>query len=135
MLVYREARRSGKVFTNPARDIRHRKESNNRVRFLGRGEGGEYARLFKVIREKHPEHLAEFIFRLHTGLRLGSQYGATYEMIDWSRKVLDLPRTKNDEPVHVPLNSEVLSAIRSLPSWRSAGDQYFATRGFLESRC
>ena len=49
MLVYREARRAGKVSTNPARDIRHRKENNNRVRFLSRGENEEYARLAKVI--------------------------------------------------------------------------------------
>jgi integrase len=39
-------------------------------------------------------------------------------MIDWTRNVLDVPRTKNDDPVHVPLNSDVLAAIRSLPSWR-----------------
>ena len=77
MLVYREARRAGKVSANPARDIRHRKESNNRVRFLSRGENGEYARLAKVVREKHPEHIAEFIFALNTGLRLSSQYGVT----------------------------------------------------------
>jgi integrase len=117
MLVYREARRSGKVSTNPAREIRHRKENNARVRFLSRGEDAEYPRLATVIREKWPEHFAEFVFGLNTGLRLSSQYGSVYEMIDWSRKVLDVPRTKNDEPVHVPLNSDVLAAIRSLPSW------------------
>jgi len=116
-MVYREGRRSGKVTTNPARDIRHRKECNNRVRFLSRGENGEYARLAQVIRSKYPEHLAEFTFALNTGLRLSSQYGATYEMLDIGRSVLDVPRTKNDEPVHVPLNSEVLAAIHSLPSW------------------
>jgi integrase len=118
MLVYREARRTGKVSANPARDIRHRKENNNRVRFLSRGENEEYARLVKVIREKHPEHLAEFIFALNTGLRLSSQYGVTYGMIDWTRNVLDIPHTKNDEPVHVPLNSDVLTALRSLQSWQ-----------------
>ena len=117
MLTYREARRSGKVSANPARDIRHRKENNSRVRFLSRGENGEYARLVKVIREKYSEHLAEFIFGLNTGLRLSSQYGATYGMIDWTRNVLDIPRTKNDTPVHIPLNGDVLVAIRSLPSW------------------
>jgi integrase len=107
------------VSANPARDIRHRKEDNSRVRFLSRGENKEYARLAKVIREKYPEHVAEFIFALNTGLRLSSQYGVTYEMIDWARNVLDLPRliSKNDEPVHVPLNSDVLAALRSLPSW------------------
>jgi integrase len=118
MLVYREARRAGKVSANPARDIRHRKENNSRVRFLCRGENEEYARLAKVIRQKYPEHLSEFIFALNTGLRLSSQYGANYGMIDWTRNVLDIPRTKNDEPVHIPLNSDVLAAIRSLPSWQ-----------------
>lgn len=118
MLAYREARRAGKVSANPARDIRHRKESNNRVRFLSRGEKEEYVRLFTVIRGEYPEHVAEFIFALNTGLRLSSQYGSAYEMIDWTRNVLDVPRTKNDEAVHVPLNSDVLAALRSLPSWQ-----------------
>lgn len=117
MLAYREARRAGKVSPNPARDIRHRMENNSRVRFLSRDENGEYVRLGEVIREKYAEHISEFIFALNTGLRLSSQYGASYEMIDWTRNVLDVPRTKNDEPVHVPLNSDALAAIRSLPSW------------------
>jgi hypothetical protein len=118
MLVYREARRGGRVSPNPARDIRHRKESNNRVRFLSHGENGQYASLAKVIREKYPEHVAEFIFALNTGLRLSSQYGVTCGMIDWTRNVLDIPRTENDEPVHIPLNSDVLAALRLLPSWQ-----------------
>jgi site-specific recombinase XerD len=118
MLVYREARRAGKVSVSPARDVRHRREDNSRVRFLSRGEKGEYAALVKVIGEKYPEHLAEFIFSVNMGLRLSSQYGSTYEMMDSTRNVLDIPRTKNDEPVHVPLNNDALAAIRSLPSWR-----------------
>jgi integrase len=117
MLTFREARRVGKVSTNPARDIRHRREPSGRVRFLSRGKDGEYPRLYRVIRDCCPEHLAEFVFALNTGLRLSSQYAATYEMIDWMRKVLDLPRTKNGEAVHVPLNSDVLAMIRTLPSW------------------
>jgi len=118
MLIYREARRVRKVSANPGRDIRHRKEDNNRVRFLNRDKDGEYARLVKVIRETYPEHLAEFVFALNTGLRLSSQYSATYEMLDVTQNVLDVPRTKNDEPVHIPLNSDVLAAIHSLPSWK-----------------
>jgi integrase len=122
MLCFREAQRVGKVSANPARAIRHRTENNSRVRFLSRvdekgsREKGEYSRLFRVIREAYPEHLAEFIFAVNTGVRLGSQYAATYEMLDLTRNVLDLPRTKNDEPVHVPLNSMALAAILSLPS-------------------
>lgn len=41
-------------------------------------------------------------------------------MIDWTRNVLDLPGTKNGEAVHVPLNSDVLVAIRSLASMAGA---------------
>ena len=59
LLMYREACRSGKVSANPARDVRHRKETNNRVRFLSRGKNGEYARLVKVLSEQYREHLAE----------------------------------------------------------------------------
>jgi integrase len=118
MLAYREAKRNGKAQTNPARDVRHHRENNSRVRFLSRGENSEYVRLVKAIQETSPEHLPEFTFALHTGLRLGSQYAATYEMIDWTRNVLDLPRSKNGEAVHAPLNDVALAAIRSLPSWK-----------------
>src|SRR5205085_10631879 len=65
-----------------------------------------------------PEDLPEISLARHTGLRLGRQYGATYEMMDITRNVVDLPRTKNDEAVHVPLNAAALMAIRSLPSWQ-----------------
>jgi integrase len=117
MLMYREGRFNRKVQNNPARDIRHKHEDNSRYRFLSRGADGEDARLTKVIRREYPEHLSEYIFAKGTGLRLGSQYSATYEMIDWEAKVLNIPRTKNGEPVHMPLNKDVLAAIRALPSW------------------
>lgn len=32
--------------------------------------------------------------------------------------MLDIPRTKNDEPVHIPLNNDVLAALWLLPSWQ-----------------
>jgi integrase len=117
MLVFREALRAGKVTENPARAIRHRREGNSRVRYLDREPDGEYKRLIQVVRRDYPEHLPELIFSLNTGLRLSSQYTASYEMIDFTRNVLNIPRTKNDEPIHTPLNANVLAALRSLPSW------------------
>lgn len=134
MMVYREARRAGKVNVNPARDVKHWRESNGRVRFLSRGENGEYVRLVKAIRERTPEHLPDFIFALHTGLRLTNQFTATHAMIDWTRNVLDVPRTKNDEPVHIPLNETVLAAIRSLPSWRERKGYLFRNQQHPEKR-
>ena len=135
MLVYREAKRNGKVQTNPARDIRHKKENNSRVRFLSRdqdGKEGEYSRLSKTIRKSYPEHIQELIFAVNTGLRLGSQYGAEYGMIDWNRNVLDIPRTKNEEAVHIPLNSDVVAAIRSLPSWQARTGPIFRNQRYPE---
>jgi len=114
MLCYREGRRNGKTRTNPARHARHWHENNCRVRFL---TPAEEAKLVAAIQADYPEHMAEFIFARNTGLRLGSQYTATYEMLDLARKVLDIPRTKNGEPVHIPLNDTVLTAIRSPPSY------------------
>src|SRR5208282_4994548 len=119
MMVYRVARRAKKLTVNPARDVQHRKENDPIVRYLNRGTPeSEYERLVAAVRKRTPEHLPDLIFALNTGLRLSNQYGATYEMIDWTQKALDVPLTKNGQPVHVPLNDAVLAAIRSLPSWR-----------------
>jgi hypothetical protein len=70
-LIYREARRSGKVSVNPARDVRHRKEDNSRVRFL---TDAEEKKLREVIQSNWPEHMPEFNLAINTGLRKGSMY-------------------------------------------------------------
>jgi hypothetical protein len=79
MLTYREARRSGKVNVNPARDVRHRPEDNSRVRYLNQFEPArtevdylkplrtEEARLRAVIEHDYLEHLPEFELALNTG--------------------------------------------------------------------
>ena len=69
-LCYREGVRNGKVFVNPARLVRQRKEGTGRLRFLSREE---YDRLHKVITARFPEHLAEFVVSVHTGMRLSEQ--------------------------------------------------------------
>jgi hypothetical protein len=68
-LCYREGVRNGKVSVNPARLVRQRKEGTGRLRFLNREE---YDRLHKVIAARFPEHLAEFVVSIHTGMRLSS---------------------------------------------------------------
>jgi len=49
-------------------------------------------------------------------------------MMDWERNVLRIPRTKNDEPVDVPLNKEAVAAIRSLPSWQERTGPIFRSQ-------
>jgi integrase len=36
----------------------------------------------------------------------------TWEMVDWKGRMLNIPRTKNEEPIHVPLNDAALTALR-----------------------
>src|ERR1700687_2706244 len=101
-ITYREALRAGKVVTNPVRAVRHRKEDNSRVRELSHAEE---SRLRKVVAESWREHMPELDLALHTGLRLGNVYGLTWEMVDWSARMLHIPLTKNGKPLHVPLNT------------------------------
>lgn len=127
MLAYRQGRLKRKVTSNPARDVRHEREDNSRVRYLDREKDGEFERLYAVIAAKYPEHLAEFVFALGTGVRLGSQYSATYSMINWTRCELNLALSKGGRKsgkgitvkrVTIPLNEDVIAAVRSLPSFR-----------------
>ena len=109
--MYRLGIESGKVKENPARLVKHRQENNARVRWLS---GEEEARLRAAIEAGRPEHLPELDLALHTGLRLGEMYGLTWENVNLACRVLTIPRSKNGETRHVPLNSTALAALERL---------------------
>lgn len=113
MLVYREAKRAGKVSVNPARDLRHRREDNSRVRYL---MDEENQRLREIVNAKYPWHMPKLEIAVHTGLRQGSQYGLTWDMVDWDARMLHVPRTKNEEPLHIPLNDVAVDALKVVRS-------------------
>jgi site-specific recombinase XerD len=115
-LVYRLGIESGKVKENPARLVKHRQENNARVRWLS---AEEEARLRAAIEAAYPEHLPELDLDLHTGLRLGEMYGLSWENVNLARRVLTIPRSKNGETRHVPLNRTALAALEKL---RARGD-------------
>jgi hypothetical protein len=81
-----------KVTSNPARSVTHRREDNKRVRFLTMEEE---RKLRKVIEAKWASHMPEFELPINTGLRKGSQYGLTWDMVDRKSRMLNIPRTKN----------------------------------------
>lgn len=57
---------------------------------------------------------------MHTGLRRGSMYrDLVWGNIDMQERVAKIPRTKNGDPVVVPLNG---AAMRALAVFRSRGD-------------
>jgi hypothetical protein len=33
-------------------------------------------------------------------------------MVDWKRRTLNIPRTKNEEPLHVPSNDAAIAALK-----------------------
>jgi hypothetical protein len=35
-------------------------------------------------------------------------------MVDWKSRELHIPRTKNEEPLHVPLNDAATSALKAV---------------------
>src|SRR5229473_6702361 len=108
-LSYRLGILNRKVTCNPARSVTHRREGNNRVRFLTEEEE---KKLRKVIEAKWPLHFPELDLAINTGLRKGSQYSLTWDMVDFRGRMLNVPRTKNEEPIHVPLNDAAVAALR-----------------------
>jgi len=108
-LSYRLGIQNRKVTSNPTRSVMRCREDNDRVRFLA---AEEERKLRKVIERKWSCHLPEFELALNTGVLKGSQYGPTWDMVDWKGRMLNIPRTKNEEPVHVPLNDASMAALR-----------------------
>src|SRR5216683_1941580 len=112
-LCYRLGILNRKVTSNPARSVTHRREDNNRVRFLTEEEE---KKLRKVIETKWASHMPELDLAINTGLRKGSQYSLTWDMVDFRGRMLNIPRTKNEEPIHVPLNDAAVAALRVVHS-------------------
>ena len=72
----------------------------------------EEKKLRNVIEAKWSAHVPELDLAINTGMRKGSQYGLTWDMVDFRGRMLNIPRTKNEEPIHVPLNDAAIAALR-----------------------
>jgi len=108
-LSYRLGILNRKVTSNPARSVTHRREDNNRVRFLTEEEE---KKLRKIIEAKWASHMPELDLAINTGIRKGSQYGLTWDMVDFRGRTLNIPRTKNEDALHVPLNDSAMAALK-----------------------
>ena len=65
------------------------------------------------------QYVPELDLALHTGMRLGEMYSLTWDGVNLGRKVLTIPRSKNGEMRHIPLNT---AAISALEAFRKRGD-------------
>jgi site-specific recombinase XerD len=110
-LIFRLGIENGKVKENPARLVKPRLVNNSRTRWLS---AEEEVRLRAAIEVRHPEHMPEIELALNTGLRLSEMYGLTWENVSLSRRVLTIPRSKNGEMRHVPINSAVMGSLLEL---------------------
>jgi site-specific recombinase XerD len=109
-LTFRLGMENGKTTSNPARLVRRRREDNARIRFLSTEEE---QRLRAVIEKEFPQHLAELDVALNSGLRSSEQYRLTWECVDLGRHILTIPRSKNGEMRHIPMNRILMTALQS----------------------
>jgi integrase len=125
-LTYRLGIENGKVQSNPAKLLKHKREDNGRVRFLNqfapsrtemeylKACADEESRLRAVILKNYPDHMPEFEIALHTGMRPSEQYGLIWSRVDLTRKMITIPKSKNGKTRHIPLNTVALAAFKVL---------------------
>ena len=73
-----------------------------------------YDRLTKAIKNRCPEHLAEFEVSVHSGMRLTEQYTVTWDQVSFDRRTIELTKTKNGSRRTVHLNDDAITAIKSM---------------------
>jgi integrase len=115
-LIFRVGIDNEKITRNPAAGIKRKTENNDKVRFLSDSE--EQA----LLQATDPRFHSHLLLSIHTGIRMSEQYSLKWKQIDFERRQLYLPKTKNGDPRDVPLNGTALAALEQL---RSASDGDF----------
>jgi integrase len=67
-----------------------------------------------VILADDPAHIPEFEIALHSGMRPSEQYGLIWSRVDLVRKLITIPKSKNGNTRHIPLNSVAQAAFQEL---------------------
>lgn len=132
--IYRLGIKNNKITTNPVRLLKHKKETDGRVRFLNQHDPKEEACLRKIIALRYPTKMSEFEIALNTGLRRIEQYAyINWAHVDFQRRDLFVPESKSGKSRHIPLNAPALAAFQALHEATSSQDPIFASRKAGES--
>jgi len=107
-LIFRVGIDNEKTTKNPAAGIKRKTENNDKVRFLSDEEERT------LLRATDPRFHSHLLLSVHTGIRMSEQYSLNWSQIDFERRQIYLPRTKNGDPRDVPLNGTALSALERL---------------------
>jgi len=107
---------------NPVSDIRRKKESRGRTRFLSDEERS--ALLHACRRSAWPGLRTLGLLAITTGARKGELTGLKWADIDLKKGRALVHETKNDEPRTLPLAGQALEALRQLKLKDSARSEY-----------
>src|SRR5262249_40675131 len=102
--------RDGKAERNPVLARLFVKENNQRVRYL---TDEEEARLRVAI---GADEWPKVALALHTGLRQGNEFRLTWPDVNFDTRMIRARQSKSGEDYFVPMNDELRTILRSLPS-------------------
>ena len=113
-VVFEQSRKEwGLAVSNPVRQIRMTKPGKPRTRRL---EAGEEEALLKACTSSGAHYLHSFVvLAVETGMRFGELAGVLCKHVDFHKRTIYLPDTKNGQARTVPLSTRALAAIQILP--------------------
>jgi integrase len=114
-VVFEQSRKEwGLAVSNPVRQIRMPKPGKPRQRRL---EAGEEEALLAACKASGACYLHSFVvLAIETGMRFSELAGVVRANVNFEKRTIYLPDTKNGEPRTVPLSTKALNAIHALPS-------------------
>jgi site-specific recombinase XerD len=122
--VFNVAIADGLVEVNPVCRVKMFKENNQRTRFLS---DDEESRLLAAL----PSAARPLVtVAIHTGLRQGEQFQLRWTDVDFTTRIITIPRSKHGESRTVPMNSVVRTILEELRQRKSACPSpfYFPSR-------
>lgn len=106
--IFTKAMDWGIVKENPAKRVRLTKEQG-RIRFLTKSE---IQRLLAAAEESKALHLKPIlIMALDTAMRRGEILNLRWEDVDFERRVIQVKKTKNDQPREVPMTDRLAETL------------------------
>lgn len=106
--IYNKAREWGWCGSNPTIGIKKFKE-RKRERFI---KPDELPRFFIALENEPSDTAKDYVWlSLLTGARKNNVLAMSWSEIDWQLKEWSIPRTKNDEPVTIPLVEKAIDIL------------------------
>jgi integrase len=123
-VVFEQCRKEwGLAVSNPVKQIRMPKPGKPRQRRL---EAGEEDALLAACKASRAFYLHSFVvLAIETGMRSGEMLAVTWANVNFEKRTILLPDTKNGSPRTVPLSTRALNAIHALP--RSINGRLFSS--------